>query len=107
MDVESEPFQAMLPHIIRHNAGELTAILRDGLMLAFVESHSRDLATFESRFDMAKYIQQRKGEMIFSQWQESLMDAKHFVNLMPQSRDEIAEDADEEAGADQEAEDYF
>ncbi len=110
MEVESEPFQAMLQRVIRHNAGELTALIpiRDGLMLAYIESRQPgDITTFEAiRFDMAKYIQQRKGEIIFSQWQESLMSAKRFANLLPLSHDELADDPDA-IGDDQEADDYF
>jgi peptidyl-prolyl cis-trans isomerase D len=106
MDVESDLFQRLMQQAILHNAGELTDPIpvRDGLMLAFVESRQPgDPTTFEAiRWDLARYMRQRKAEMLFTQWQESLLATNRFVSLLPRpspgrlDRDREDEESDHE-----------
>ncbi len=96
MEVESELFQTLMHQAILRNSGELSepVKVRDGYMLAFLESRQPgDPATYNAiRFDLARYMQQRKADMLFAQWQESLVSSNRFVSLLPKTPQNQYED---------------
>ncbi len=102
---EFEHFDALVREALKHNSGELTDLVplkTSGYLFGFVDVRRPAGRTLleSARGDLARYIRNRREDLVFSEWQSYLLASAKFEDLAPARKPAAPESEAEEESFD-------